>query len=167
MIEGTNGGRDGEPGAKWERGWGRQGECHIQFIRTNLARHLGCTSGCQDGRPSTSGPAGSWLSRCHCVPTRTKILSLFPLLFSSRFLCFIRLSLSFYSARIVSSFFPVNFSFVSRWCVRQCIGIRVKVSRKIPKYAYLLYRNINLLDYAFSHMNYSQEIMVFARNFVY
>lgn len=37
----------------------RQGECHIQFIRTNLARHLGCTSGCQDGRPSTSGPAGS------------------------------------------------------------------------------------------------------------
>lgn len=68
-------------------GIGRQGECHIQFIRTNLARHLGCTSGCQDGRPSASGPAGSWLSRCHCVPTRTKILSL-PSLFSLQFLCF-------------------------------------------------------------------------------
>jgi len=58
------------------------------------ARHLGCTSGCQDGRPSTSGPAGSWLSCYHCVPTRTKILCLFLLSFSSQFLCFI---LSFYS----------------------------------------------------------------------
>lgn len=46
-------------GSEMRTGIGRQGECHIQFIRTSLARHLGCTSGCQDGRPSTSGPAGS------------------------------------------------------------------------------------------------------------
>lgn len=32
---------------------------HIQFVYTNLARHLGCTSGWKDGRPSTSGAAGS------------------------------------------------------------------------------------------------------------
>lgn len=38
---------------------GRQEEYHIQFAYTNLARHLGCTSGWKDGRPSTSGAAGS------------------------------------------------------------------------------------------------------------
>lgn len=62
-------------GAEWRMKIRTKGGCHIQFVYTNLARHLGCTSGWKDGRPSTSGAAGSWLSHYHCVPTRTKILS--------------------------------------------------------------------------------------------